>query len=157
MVELEPAAPRFARAEVSRRTAVSGLGGVGLAMLTLCTSSPRVLAQAGSGTPVSLAAAGYLVIRQYRLASGISVDDLIQQIQDGFVPIIREVPGFVAYFYLHEPDSNITASISLFADEAGAEESTRRAADWVAENNVGVYEGPPEVVAGQVDISETAS
>lgn len=78
MVKASPAAPRFARPEVSRRTAVSGLGGVGLAMLTLLSSSPRVLAQADGGTPVSIAAAGYLVVRQYRLASGILVEDLIR-------------------------------------------------------------------------------
>lgn len=49
------------------------------------------------------------------------------------------------------------ASISLFADETGAKESTRRAADRVEVNIVGIYEGRPEVVAGQVAIVDTAS
>jgi hypothetical protein len=41
-------------------------------------------------------------------------------------------------------------SISVFADQAGAEESTRRAADWVQQNLAGFFAGPPTVTTGSV-------
>jgi hypothetical protein len=41
-------------------------------------------------------------------------------------------------------------SISLFADQAGAEESTRRAADWVQQNLADFFAGPPTVTTGSV-------
>jgi hypothetical protein len=81
---------------------------------------------------------------------------MVQQIQDEFVPIIREVPGFVAYYYLHDEENGATASISIFADRAGSEESTLRAASWIEDNVDGFYQGPPEVMLGTLGISEVA-
>ena len=36
------------------------------------------------------------------------------------------------------------------ADQAGADESTRRAADWVQQNLAGFFVGPPTVTTGSV-------
>jgi hypothetical protein len=41
-------------------------------------------------------------------------------------------------------------SISVFTDQAGAEESTRRAADWVQQTLAGFFTGPPAVTTGSV-------
>ncbi len=41
-------------------------------------------------------------------------------------------------------------SVSVFADQAGAEESTRRAGDWVQQNLTGFFTGPPTVTTGSV-------
>ena len=53
-----------------------------------------------------------------------------------------------AYYLVKGEDA--TASISVFDDRAGAEESNRAAAAWLAENlpNLGV--APPQVTAGEV-------
>lgn len=144
---------------VSRRTALAGIGG-GAAMaaaLSMLRMTPGVSAQSGDGTPESGGSGNYIVIRQYQLMDGVDAAEIMQQIQDGFVPIIRDVPGFVAYYYLHEPETGATASISIFADKAGSEESTLQAAGWIEEHFEGIYEGPPEVMAGTLGISEVAS
>ncbi len=142
----------------SRRTAVAGVGGgIALAARSLLGMSTAVAAQLGDATPGSGAAGSYIVIRQYQLAEGVDVPAMVQQIQDEFVPIVREVPGFVAYYYLHDGGSGTAASISIFADEAGSEESTLRAANWVEEHFEGFYQGSPEVMAGTLGISEVVS
>ena len=41
-------------------------------------------------------------------------------------------------------------SISVFADQAGAEESSRQAADWVQQNLADFFTGPPTVSTGSV-------
>lgn len=49
------------------------------------------------------------------------------------MPIIEGSPGFVAYFGVDHGDGDV-ATVSIFEDEAGAEESNRRAAGWVKDN-----------------------
>jgi hypothetical protein len=51
-------------------------------------------------------------------------------------------------------------TISVFEDQAGAEESTRRAADWIQQNMTGFYTGPPTTTTGSVwlhDVGEEKS
>ena len=69
------------------------------------------------------------------------------------MPIIGQVPGFVAYYAVKVGDDGIV-SFSLFEDQAGAEESTRRAAHWVQQNLASFVQGAPEVVAGEVVVEE---
>jgi hypothetical protein len=45
------------------------------------------------------------------------------------------------------------ASISVFDDEAGGEESSRRAAAWLRESLPDLSVGPPEVTAGEAVLS----
>ncbi len=133
---------------LSRRGAVRGLSGIGLAALVGNAGRPHVLA-AQDSTPAT-GAGLYLVIRRYPLASGASVDELTSIVRDGFVPIVREVPGFVEY-YTYDAGGGDSGTISVFTDAAAAEESTRRAADWVARADLGrFFAGPPEVIAGSV-------
>ena len=69
-------------------------------------------------------------------------------VESGFIPIVRQVPGFQEYFLVESGEGVI--SISVFADQAGAEESTARAADWVQENLADFFAGPPAVTTGSV-------
>jgi hypothetical protein len=66
-----------------------------------------------------------------------------------FVPILREVPGFVAYYWVDAGDG-VMLSTSVFQDQAGEEESTRRAAEYVRANLKSLLPNPPDVVAGHV-------
>ena len=43
-----------------------------------------------------------------------------------------------------------TTSVSVFADQTGAEESNRAAAAWLAENLPDLGVAPPQVTAGEV-------
>jgi hypothetical protein len=66
-----------------------------------------------------------------------------RRVGEGFVSILREMPGFVAYYWVDTGDG-VMFSTSLFEDEEatagiyeeqeGVEESNRRAAEWVEEN-----------------------
>jgi len=69
-------------------------------------------------------------------------------VESGFLPIIRQVPGFLEYFLVETGEGVL--SISTFTDQAGSEESTRRAADWVSKNLAGFFAGPPTVTIGSV-------
>ena len=72
-----------------------------------------------------------------------------RRVSEGFVPLIREIPGFVAYYWV-DAGGGLMASTSVFDDQAGAENSTERAADWVRENIAELLPNPPEVTAGEV-------
>lgn len=72
-----------------------------------------------------------------------------RRVSEGFVPLIREIPGFVAYYWV-DAGGGVMASTSVFEDQAGAEGSTERAADWVRENIAELLPNPPEVTAGEV-------
>ncbi|MEV0146818.1 MULTISPECIES: hypothetical protein [unclassified Nonomuraea] len=72
-----------------------------------------------------------------------------RRVSEGFVPIIREVPGFVAYYWIDAGDG-VMLSTSVYEDQAGAEESTKRAETFVRENLASLLPNPPQVTAGEV-------
>ena len=94
----------------------------------------------------------YATIRRYRIAPG-SVDRLIREIQDGFVPIISKASGFREYFWVKASDSEMF-SVSVFENRAGAEESSRSAADYVAKHLASLLPKPPEVITGEVVVHQ---
>ena len=95
----------------------------------------------------------YASIRRYRIARS-SIDEISKRVQDGFLPIISALPGFVAYYIVDQGDGN-AATISLFQDKAAALESNRAAAGWVQENMASLVEGPPQILAGKVVVSSS--
>lgn len=137
--------------ELSRRALV-GVGGGGLAMLLFRLGVP---AAAQEGSPVAGApdtGRAYLAIREYQLAAGRTMEELTAAVVSGFVPILRDVPGFQEYSLVQTSEGVI--SISVFTDQTGAEESTRRAADWVKQNIADMFSGPPTVTTGSVWLRE---
>jgi len=72
-----------------------------------------------------------------------------RRVQDGFVPLISQVPGFVAYYWV-DAGGGVMVSTSVFEDRAGAEESNRRAADWVRQSIASLLPNPPQITAGEV-------
>jgi hypothetical protein len=72
-----------------------------------------------------------------------------RQVDEGFIPIISEVPGFVAYYWIDAGDG-VMISTSVFEDQSGVEESNRRAAEWVRENLASLLPNPPQITAGEV-------
>jgi hypothetical protein len=136
-------------APLSRRSAVLRLGSGGLVAL-LASSVIPTAAQAASpmaGTPA--AGQAYLAIRQYQLAPDRTMEELAAVVESGFLPIVRSVPGFREYVLAETAEGDVV-SISVFADQTGAEESTRQAADWVQQNLAGFFNGPPTVTTGSV-------
>jgi len=97
----------------------------------------------------------HAAIRQYQVDPG-SVDEIIRGVNEGFLPIIKDVYGFQAYYALDAGGGRL-ATVSVFEDRAGAEESTRMAADWIRQNMASLLPKPPEVLEGEVFANEAAS
>jgi heme-degrading monooxygenase HmoA len=94
----------------------------------------------------------YASIRKYYIIPG-TAEEFLRRVQGGFVPLISQVSGFRAYYVLQVRDDQVI-SISLFDSQAGAEESVRRAADWVAKNISAFMQGLPEIMVGHVRIAQ---
>ena len=90
-------------------------------------------------------------IRYYRTATD-SVDEVVHKVKEGFVPVIRDMPGFVAYFVLTPRRDEIVA-VSIFEDRESAEESNKKAEEWVR-RNVSELLPSPEFADGKVVVYE---
>ena len=97
----------------------------------------------------------YAAIRQYQVDPG-SVDEVRRGVNEVFLPIIKDASGFQAYYALDAGGGRL-ATVSVFEDRAGAEESTRMAADWIRQNMASLLPNPPEVLEGEVFANEAAS
>jgi len=91
----------------------------------------------------------HVAIRRYQLEDPGSVDEVLRRVHEGFIPLIMDAPGFLAYYALDSGSGTVT-SVSVFEDEAGAEEPNRRAADWVGETLASMLPNEPEILAGEV-------
>jgi hypothetical protein len=72
-----------------------------------------------------------------------------QLVDEGFVPIISEIPGFVAYYFVDAGDS-VMVSTSVFEDRSAEEESNWRAGEFVAQHLAALVPNPPQITAGEV-------
>jgi hypothetical protein len=70
-------------------------------------------------------------------------------VAEGFVPLLRQVPGFVAYYWVDAGDG-VMVSTSVFEDRSGADKSVETAADFVRNNLTSLLPNPPQITAGQV-------
>jgi hypothetical protein len=107
-------------------------------------------AAAQPATPPAGATA-YTVIRRYQLLPDASMNNLVERVNAGFVPIVSRIPGFQEYLFVDAGDG-AHLTISLYDDAIGAEQSTQDAASWAAENVAAQIEGPPQVTTGWVRI-----
>ncbi|MFJ8491356.1 hypothetical protein ACIRBZ_23850 [Streptomyces sp. NPDC094038] len=89
----------------------------------------------------------YAVVRRYEGVTDPA--EAGRRVAEGFVPLLRRVPGFVAYYWV-DAGGGVMLSTSVYDDQAGAEESVRRAADFVRDQLASLLPHPPQVTAGQV-------
>ncbi len=90
----------------------------------------------------------YAAIRRYHTDPD-SVDEIARRVNEEFVDIISDMPGFVAYFALNAGQGEV-GSVSVFEDQQSAEESNRVAEEWVNENLGELLPTPPDFAAGEV-------
>ena len=90
----------------------------------------------------------FAVIRHYQFDSkdGAEID---RRIRDEFVPIIKKTKGFVRYYWL-DTGKGEGASLSVFNEKAGADESVRLASDYVKERLSKLLTQKPEIIEGPV-------
>ncbi|MER5689177.1 hypothetical protein [Streptomyces sp. NPDC002205] len=89
----------------------------------------------------------YAVVRRYEGVTDPA--EAGRQVNEGFLPLLRQVQGFVAYYWV-DAGGGVMVSTSVFQDPAGAEESTDRAADFVRDRLASLFPSPPQVTAGEV-------
>ncbi len=89
----------------------------------------------------------YATVRRYEGVT--DPREAARRVNEGFVPLISEVPGFVAYYWV-DAGGSVMVSTSIFEDQAGAEESNRRAADYVRQHMAPLLPNPPQITAGEV-------
>jgi len=89
----------------------------------------------------------YVSVRRY-VTDPKSVNEVMRRIREEFVPIISKALGFLNYHVL-DAGNGVLASISMFENKAGAEESNGLAANWV--KTLGsLLPNPPQITAGDV-------
>jgi len=90
----------------------------------------------------------FAAIRRYHTDAD-SIGEVARRVNEGFVPLISDMSGFVAYFALDAGQGEY-GTVSVFEDQASAEESNRVAEEWVDENLRELLPTPPEYAAGEV-------
>jgi len=93
----------------------------------------------------------FAAIRYYRTEPN-SIESVVRQVKEGFVPFIRETPGFVLYFVL-TPRQGEIVSVSIFEEQRDAEESNEKAEEWVRQNLSDLLPSP-EFADGEVVVYE---
>jgi hypothetical protein len=90
----------------------------------------------------------FAVIRHYHfdLKNSAEID---RQVREGFVPLLKKAKGFVRYYWL-DTGKGEGASVSVFQDKAGAEDSVRLAADFVRDHASKLITQKPEIIEGPV-------
>jgi len=90
----------------------------------------------------------FAVVRHYHFKpeDGEKIDKIIQE---GFVPLLKKAKGFVRYYWL-DTGAGEGASLSVFKDKAGADESIRIAAEFVKAQMSSLLSQKPEVIEGPV-------
>jgi hypothetical protein len=89
----------------------------------------------------------FAAIRRYHTDPE-SIEEVARKVNEDFVPLISDMAGFVVYIALDAGQGEY-GTVSVFEDQASAEESNRVAEQWVRENLSGLLPAP-EFAAGEV-------
>ncbi len=90
----------------------------------------------------------YVAVRRYEGVTDPS--EVIRHVNEGFLPIISEVPGFVNYYFV-DAGEGVLLSVSVYEHKSGAEESTWRAGEYIGEHGLAsMFPNPPQVTDGEV-------
>ena len=90
----------------------------------------------------------YAVVRHYHFKKEDS-EKIDKIIQEGFVPLLKASKGFVRYYWLDTGEGE-GASLSVFDDKAGADESILLAAEFSKTYLSELRIEKPEVIEGPV-------
>jgi hypothetical protein len=76
--------------------------------------------------------------------------EVAKRVREGFIPLISEHQGFLAYYFVDVTEEGVVFSTSIFEDQADEEASNRLAADFVKANLAELLPNPPMITAGEV-------
>ena len=96
----------------------------------------------------------YAAVRRY---DGVTdTKEVARQVEEHFLPILSEMPGFVAYYVVDAGDS-VMVSTSIFEHQAAEEQSSWRAGEFVAQHLAPLSPNPPKVTAGDVVVAHKSN
>ncbi len=96
----------------------------------------------------------YVAVRRYEGVT--DPKEAGRLVDEGFVPIISEIPGFVAYYWVDAGDG-VMVSTSVFEHKDAEEQSTFRAGEFIGEHLAPLMPNPPQVTAGEVVATHKAT
>ncbi len=89
----------------------------------------------------------FVTVRWYD--AGRPVDEVGRRVRDGLVPILRQQPGFRAY-YAFGSDDGRPVSVSVFDSREMAMAANEQVRAWVAETLKDLLPNPPAVTSGEM-------
>jgi len=89
----------------------------------------------------------YVAVRRYEGVR--DAQKVAQLVEEDFLPIISEMPGFIAYYCVDAGDG-VMVSTSVFEHKDAEEQSNFRAGEFVAEDLGLLSPNPPQITAGEV-------
>ena len=90
----------------------------------------------------------FITVRRYEGVTDQS--EVIRQVNEGFLPIVSEIEGFVAYYFV-DAGEGVLVSTGVFEHKSGAEESSWRAGEYIGEHGLAsVFPNPPQITEGEV-------
>ena|SRR5437879_2990047 len=90
----------------------------------------------------------YVAIRRGKANPG-SINEVSRRLRDGLVPTLRNLPGFVEYYFVNLGNDEGT-SISVFETRDAAVESNRLSVNWAKQNFADIMPGPPQPSEGEI-------
>ena len=92
----------------------------------------------------------FISIRQFDGVNPADIAEVARLSEEGFLPIISETEGFIAYYVL--PGEDQMTAINLFATAEAASASNDAALEFVAEHMAPLLPNPPRIFEGAVEI-----
>ena len=89
----------------------------------------------------------YAAVRRFEGVS--DPKEVARHAQEEFLPILSEMPGFVAYYWVDAGDG-VMISTSVYEHKSAEEETNWRAGQFVAQHLASVLPNPPQITAGEV-------
>lgn len=82
------------------------------------------------------------------------IDVVSRKVRDELIPVVRTIPGFVAYYLVDGVHS--TYSITICEDKAGLDQAEAMASEWTQNNLGGLIEDVHELIKGEVVVRDLA-
>jgi restriction endonuclease Mrr len=89
-----------------------------------------------------------LVVREYSGKGAKELFDILEKHQGEIERLLRQVKGFIGYTLARSGDGGV--SVTVCQDQAGIDESTQAAKDWIAKNAAHTGVSGPRVSKGTV-------
>ena len=89
----------------------------------------------------------YTAVRRYEGVT--DPKEVARHVKEEFLPIISEMPGFVAYYWVDAGD-DVVVTTSVFEHKEAEEQSNWRAGDFVAQHLAPLLPNPPQITAGEL-------